>query len=157
MVEIRPDTSPTFLKWKNQFKKDFSRHNFMIYLDCLSEKIKIEDWDASEGIINQFVLKCGAHPIAHWRLIQIETAEAILTRILWKDLAYSQERMNFSTAKRLTVDFFNNFVPPMLYLTNGEKSAQGYTWDPITEATFDGGVIVFDGQKVGMLWVADED
>ncbi len=157
MVEISPDTSPTFLTWKNQVKKDFSQHQFMIYLDRLSEKVTIDDWDAAERIINQFVLKCGAKPIPHWRRIQVKAAEAILTRILWKDLAYSRERMRLSTAKRLTADFLKNFVPPMLYLTNGEDISQNYTFDPITEATFDGGVIVFDGQKVGMLWVTDED
>lgn len=157
MVEINPDTSPNFLKWKNQFKEDFSQHHFLIYLDCLSEKIRIEDWGAAEKIINQFVLRYGAKPIAHWRRIKVETAEAILSRILWKDLAYSIERMSLSTAKRLAAEFLKNFVPPMLYLTNGENLAHNYTYDPITDATFDGGVIAFDGKKVGMLWVMDED
>jgi hypothetical protein len=157
MVDISPDTSHLFFTWKKQLEEKYAQHHFIAHLFRLSEKIGVENWAAAETIINQLVLKCGAHPIAHWRLIQVDTAKAILTRILWKDLAYSRERMSLSTAKRLAADFLANFVPPMLYVTNGENLESNYSYDPITDATFDGGVIVFDGAKVGMLWVMDED
>lgn len=44
------------------------------------------------------------------------------------------------------------------YYTNdcsdGERLS---TWDPISDSTFDLGVVVSDEQHIGILWVQDED
>lgn len=47
-----------------------------------------------------------------------------------------------------------------MYDTNADVQS-GYvelsSWTPISQATFDAGVVVVDKKNIGMIWVEDED
>ncbi|WP_254610248.1 hypothetical protein [Bacillus tequilensis] len=49
-----------------------------------------------------------------------------------------------------------------MYYTNADVDVQSgdvrlSSWSPITQATFDAGLVVIDKKKIGMFWVEDED
>ncbi len=65
-------------------------------------------------------------------------------------------------------EFLAEFGLEASFFTNGNweegwkraedgRSAVGPSWDPVTSATFDGGVIALDQERSGILWLGDED
>jgi hypothetical protein len=67
--------------------------------------------------------------------------------------------MEPETAHLIAESFLGLFSPPHArYYTNGsfeEHSAEG--WAPITESTFDHGVVACDDESIGIMWAHDED
>ncbi len=82
---------------------------------------------------------------------EIDEASARLTvqRLLYRDLAYSAEIMPERQAEQLTEEFFAQFGGGARFFTNNGC--------PVTEATFDEGVLVLGSHRSGCLWVEDED
>jgi hypothetical protein len=88
----------------------------------------------------------------------------IARSILHKDIAYHTEIMPLPRADELARKFLASFRgPPVDYFSNGsfthhdDGSVTLSSWSPLTEATFDTGIIVLDAGHVGCLWVEDED
>ena len=109
---------------------------------------------------DSFVASHGFRPLGKaWRIIQRSEALDSLYRILFRDLAYQQLLMEEKTARFIAESFLDLFSPHhSRYCTNGsfdERSMLG--WTPITEATFDHGIVAFDEEHIGMIWVQDED
>ncbi|WP_413191927.1 hypothetical protein [Pararobbsia alpina] len=86
---------------------------------------------------------------ACYREIDESTARSIAAEVLHRDQAYSVEIMTPDRAERLTAKFFEQFGAQARYFTNN--------WCPVTDATFDVGVIVIGAMQSGCLWVEDED
>jgi hypothetical protein len=84
-----------------------------------------------------------------YREVDEATARESVKRLLHRDLAYSAEVMPEREAARLTEDFFAQFDLGSKYFTNNSC--------PVTDATFDEGVLVIGRQGCGCFWVEDED
>jgi hypothetical protein len=119
-------------------------------------------------VIDAFVGNLGFVGIGdRWEEINRRVAETIAQRILHRDLAYNVEIMSAELACDLAARFLNLFTAQARYFTNGtlyqlhERFNAGVThfssFEPITEATFDTGVVCLDKERIGLLWVQDED
>ena len=98
-----------------------------------------------------------------------ELAEGILASLLHKDIAYSVEIMALEKAKVLTKKFFSLFSSHALYFSNSTWNenehavpAKGFklglsSWSPLTELTFDSGIIICDDNIVGIAWFSNDD
>jgi hypothetical protein len=92
------------------------------------------------------------------------TALVILTGLLLKDMAYGIQLMAPNEANSIADDFFSYFPEDgSRYYTNGRWDnyfvgmSSGYSFVPMTEQTFDGGVIVISEKIAGCIWFEDED
>ena len=97
-------------------------------------------------------------------LRQVERGDAIATieTILWKDLAYSQELMPRATARLYAEDFIREFAEDgcVIYSNadwKGHHESFSSSWDPMTPATFDAGIVIVNFASAVCLWVEDED
>ena len=99
-------------------------------------------------------------------LLRVSEALAlqIARSVLHKDMAYDTVIMSWARADELACRFLAMFhSPPTEYFSNGSftQSDTGpvglNSWSPLTQATFDTGVIVVEAGLVGCLWVEDED
>ncbi len=98
-----------------------------------------------------------------------ETAVAVLSELLHKDMAYGAKMMPQEEADLLATDFLSLFGEKSRYFSNAtwqkeKDSFAGQThvkrlngWKSLTEATFDSGIIVADTDKIGIVWFEDED
>lgn len=88
----------------------------------------------------------------------------IARTILHKDMAYDSEIIPLSRADDLARRFLALFInPPTEYFSNGSFTQRDdgavalSEWSPLTQSTFDTGIIVVESELVGCLWVEDED
>ena len=86
---------------------------------------------------------------ACYREIDESTAHSFVAEVLHRDQAYSVEIMTAAHAEQLTGKFFEQFGAQARYFTNNGC--------PVTDATFDVGVLVIGVLQSGCLWVEDED
>jgi hypothetical protein len=129
--------------------------------------------------LDQFVvhLRQGLKPLgSSWRPIDRQEAQEIILLILAQDLAYNSEIMSVELARSLSEQFLALFDDSCQYFTNGnfrsyylnrvDEQAHPLKkntphvfggWMPLTEATFDTGVICFDETYTALIWVEDED
>lgn len=94
--------------------------------------------------------------------IDAVTARCPVHVILHQDLAYEVEIMPTARAEALADQFLAQFGDEgARYYTNGRlDKARGpgvVSWNPVTSATFDTGVLVISRQCSGCLWMEDED
>jgi hypothetical protein len=102
-----------------------------------------------------------------YKQIEESSARDLVRLVLHRDLAYKSEIMAESRAAELTDRFFAQFGPGARFFTNGtfhegprllsDSASTGASWKPVTEATFDTGVLVVAPGRSGWLWVEDED
>jgi hypothetical protein len=121
-----------------------------------------DDRSSAERAANVFISRRGFTSFGNsWEPISRGDVLRIWTRILHRDLAYNAEIMPESDAESLAARFFALFDPESaIYLTNcvaAKLDKSGFTWNPITAATFDIGAIVMDANNIGLIWVEDED
>lgn len=113
------------------------------------------------AILNSFVTQLGYSALDNrWKEITQEEAYKILIFVLNKDLAYSVELMSLEEAEEFANKVFNFFTGGCKFFTNAlfvdNYSALG-TWDSLTKATFDTGVVILGDRQIGIVWVKDED
>jgi len=98
----------------------------------------------------------------------VALAKNILTTLLHKDLAYGVELMPLDKAGLFTDRFFSLFSSQALYFSNSVWNENEYTpdkafefglssWAPLTELTFDSGIVICDNSKIGIIWFSDDD
>ena len=104
-----------------------------------------------------------------WQKIEAPTAVRIATCVLHRNLAYNLEHMDESLARTLAELFVKkHFSEDTRFFTNkhpeNEKFAEKdfddislVSWMPVTNSTFDAGIIGINSKQIGMLWVQDED
>ena len=111
----------------------------------------------------------GIRPIGEkWRRLDRDTTSRVLLALLIQDMAFSEPRVPEDQARAASDEFLGSFGAGAAFFTNG-KWEDGWTtsagtgvsfgpeWEPVTEATFDGGVLVLDVARSGILWLEDED
>jgi hypothetical protein len=86
---------------------------------------------------------------ACYREIGESAAHSLIVEVLHRDQAYSVEIMTAAQAEQLTGKYFKQFGSQARYFTNN--------WCPVTDATFDVGVIAIGALQSGCLWIEDED
>lgn len=93
-----------------------------------------------------------------WKEVTETDARHILTRIIAFDLAYGLPDIDKPLADTIRDSFLALFDQHSRYFTNGTFDSKGLTgWTPLSDATFDSGVVVMDSASIGLLWVEDED
>ena len=111
--------------------------------------------------LDAFVTRLGYKAINdQWIEINISDARHIIVQILKEDLAYNYECMSEKEANTFVEEIFTtlNVDQGAQFFTNGNYyEEQGNSWCPITNATFDTGVLILNGQKINLVWVEDED
>ena len=85
----------------------------------------------------------------------------ILETILWKHLGYNDEIMERTTARRHAEEFISSFVEPECRLySNGKwqnfRKSSVFSFNSMTEAMYNAGVVIIHPQYAAMLWVEDE-
>lgn len=104
--------------------------------------------------------------LASYKEIDSASARRLAELILSQDLAYHAGIMPTILAAELTDRFLAQFgTDGVSFYTNGtfhEAPGQklkraGNSWEPVTEATFDTGILVLGPRCSGCLWVEDED
>ena len=99
-----------------------------------------------------------------WLEISAADAHAIVSTLLHRDLAYGIEIMPFTVAAEFATRFLDLVPEPHSYFTNSDWAVTGDSapatlngWTPISDATFDSGVVCLGDGAAAMLWVEDED
>lgn len=112
------------------------------------------------GILQAF----GLHDLPQdLKVIDSERARLVLRSLLWKDLAYHAECMAESTAIEFADRIVTEFVTPAGKIFTNSTDWEGYhtasvaSFNPMTDATFNGGVIVVEPEYAVCVWVEDED
>ncbi|WHX39765.1 hypothetical protein QNH36_19255 [Mesobacillus sp. AQ2] len=114
---------------------------------------------------DQFLNEIGFKPIEikeNWKKVDKNEAQRILEYILSFDMAYDTELDAKPEAKTLSSYFLSIFHRKAAFFTNGyfEEDAGSYRlrgWTPITDSTFDTGILAIDKYKIGILWAEDTD
>jgi hypothetical protein len=121
------------------------------------------------ALIDVWVARHGFQGIGDsWLEVRHEEALSLLEYVLSRDLAYDDSTIiPAERARSLATRFLELLSPSARYFTNGafhlppqrlnEHVVQGPSWTPLTQATFDTGVIALDQQHIGIIWVQDED
>ncbi|QLE57471.1 hypothetical protein [Nostoc sp. TCL26-01] len=114
-----------------------------------------------QKIIDSFVSQLGYSPLGdRWQSINQEAAQKISEFVLTKDLAYAVEIMSLSEAEAIFQKISNLFQDDCQFFTNATfvNNYSGISsWDSLTEATFDTGVVMLNHRQIGLLCVKDED
>jgi hypothetical protein len=98
-------------------------------------------------------------PRGDWLEVPATEAEMILTNILNAQQAYGNEIMPVARAQELARGFVGLFGDKPRFFTNGhpaKRGAQRFVFR-LTGATFDWGIFVVGTNRLGLLWVGDED
>jgi hypothetical protein len=117
------------------------------------------------SVIDAAVASLGFQPIStSWREISSSEAVGILRNILNRDLAYNAEIMPGEVAQELAERFCALFPQTARYFTNGGwrtslggEAQSPVSWQPLTDATFDAGIVAVGNGYLGVAWVEDED
>jgi hypothetical protein len=102
-----------------------------------------------------------------WVPLPAGEAARVLCLVLTQDLAYGASLMAASVAEQLAAAFMAHVGPEASFFTNGSWAeapivgaggiVRGPSWQPITSATFDAGVVGVGSDHAAILWVEDED
>ena len=111
----------------------------------------------------------GLRPLGeNWRGVDRDTAARVLFTLLSKDMAFSSPRMSEEEARAACEEFLSQFGEESRFFTNGNwedgwtkpdgnNVSFGPSWESATNATFDGGIIVLERTRSGIVWLEDED
>lgn len=103
---------------------------------------------------------------AFYKEIDVDTARWLAAMVINQDMAYNAEIVPAARAADLAERFIAQFgTEEVRYYTNGtfhenqgpKLGSPSATWDPVTGATFDTGILAIGRQYSGCLWVEDED
>ncbi len=111
------------------------------------------------GDLSRVLSKLGFAPDASMLVEQDRvTALSILTALLWKDMAYEGECMPREQAEAFSNAIIDeNCDIHSRYFSNGNWALQE-SWNPLTNATFDAGIIISSGGRLYFcIWFEDED
>jgi hypothetical protein len=113
----------------------------------------------AHSVATAFVKALALTPPETWTDLDRQGALEVLTRVLHADLAYDMPMMTIDMADALACRFLACCGDTAVFVTNGSLALAptGGAWSPLTDATFDTGVIAVSARRVGMLWVEDED
>jgi hypothetical protein len=100
----------------------------------------------------------------HYFKIDAAEAQAVLVAVLSREMAYDSDLVPRDEAQVLAAAFVGQFAEESAsYYTNGDygkpKTTPGVGpgWNPVTDATFDTGVLVVSPTRIACAWFMDED
>jgi hypothetical protein len=109
----------------------------------------------------------GLRPLGeHWLEVSESDAEAIAIRLLQRDLASQVEIMPLAEATALATGLLLLVPPPFACFTNGDwadafrdesDTGEGFSFDPISDATLDAGIVCVGDGCTAIFWVEDEE
>lgn len=125
-------------------------------------RLLICDGECQEATFDQVASAAGLHPLGErWCVIDAEKAVRVVASVLHRDLAYGAELLPLSQALRLAeelVSYCGGNAARFATNTQGEPDAGFWSgWNPATEATLDGGILVLGRLARAVYWVEDED
>lgn len=100
---------------------------------------------------------------ADWEWLTREQAKTILENLIWRDMAYGVEVFERKVAEAYAQAFIDQLNPGAVFFSNCDypegigEDRPSYGWQGISAATFDSGVVALDRDRIGILWVEDED
>lgn len=113
------------------------------------------------AVLDQFARRHGLYPIADgWQELTRGGAVSLATAVLARDMAYDVRLMSDPEALELTERFVTTFSDSARFFTNNNRGMPGDAsrgWTPLTESTFDVGILGVDEHLIGVLVVQDED
>jgi hypothetical protein len=132
---------------------------------AVDERTATGDPRSYHAVLDEFVATFGFKGLGDaWIEVSSQAATKLVREILLKDLAYRVAMMSEDEAALLAKRFFALFDGSVRCFTNGNLVVQDAdptevpgSWNPITEATFDAGVVCLGSCRIGILWVEDED
>jgi hypothetical protein len=136
--------------------------------------------------LDSFVSHFGLKSIdISWVEIPEKVARWIISEYLHKDLAYGLKQVSKNYAEQLASQFLEHFARPAQFFTNGglytecpgatpekgsyflrlgeqpfnpeSKGVFEGSWTPLTEATFDTGIVAVNDDYIAIVWYSDED
>lgn len=125
---------------------------------CVISKREIEypDSNALVEILTEFEF---AHPNVRLHPIGREDASRLIEYLVAYDQAYGGPTDALDIADRCAEDFVRLFGDEARFFTNTTDpiDARTRSWDSLTDATFDSGVVAVSATTVGIIWFEDED
>jgi hypothetical protein len=114
---------------------------------------------SGHSVATAFAKALALKPPDAWTELDASGALELATRVLHADLAYNMPTMPMDLAGALARRFLMCCGDDAVFLTNGSLafSPTHGAWSPLTEATFDTGVVAVSARRAGLLWVEDED
>lgn len=107
--------------------------------------------------LDQFVASLGFQAIgAGWRELDKNEATALLRRVLELNLAYKDYEMEPEQAALVAREYME-LSGAAKYFTNGTFSDNGWSGHKVAPGTFETGVAWVGADRIGILWVEDED
>jgi hypothetical protein len=117
-------------------------------------------------ILDAFLQRQGMQPLgSKWREISREAAFRHVCVLLHEDSAHHGYIMSKKRAMELATEVLAT-VAAARYFTNADlqdglvqwgSDFSGLSFDPITKATLDSGVVMINETEIGLFWVEDED
>ncbi len=92
-----------------------------------------------------------------WSSLDSYGAEGLVVRVLGKSLITDYWMMEGIEARAIAEHLFDTFQMPRQYFTNVlSYDDEGVTaWSPLSDSTFDAGVVIMDDQWVGILAIGE--
>lgn len=163
MVRIIPEIA-NYLEITELRAEILSKRNRGEVLYDIKQLIPAHSQEIAENqtaCIDLFITQLGYFPLgSRWEAVNQTAAKKILTLIMTKDLAYGGKIMSLPVATELIVKLFNLFPGNCQFFTNASFEndyTSISTWNSITKATFDTGIILVGNNRIGILWAKDED
>jgi hypothetical protein len=134
-------------------------------MHLLLEELPAVTSDNPVSLIDSTLTRLGFPALStEWREVVPDQAAKILRNVLHRDLAYTVEIMPVEVAEQFAARFRSIFPTTTRYFTNGTWRAgrsgefeHPVSWSPLTDATFDAGIVAVGEGFVGLAWVEDED
>jgi hypothetical protein len=141
---------------------------------CFTEAISDAASSSVVDLIDSFCSKHGFTAIGEqWCELTEEAASRHLSAVLQRDLAYGSEMISAKQARAIAVKFiecckpahyFSNTPVSTKSIETTQENSQTFSdrpltngWQPLTQATFDSGVVAVGKTKIALLWIEDED
>ena len=122
---------------------------------------------SGRDVADQLAVAAHYRPIGSlWLSIVHQAAAQVLQDILSYDLAYHGDVMARGEASKLAVAFLAHVGEAADFFTNGSwaeppvvttRVTKDPSWQPLSQATFDAGVVGVGLESAALLWVEDED
>jgi len=120
---------------------------------------------AVKAELDEFIAQLGFNGLNdQWSEIAVTAAQFIAMEVLRRDLPIGVHFLPEQEATRLAERFLSFFDSDVRCFTNGnliignaDASAPPGCFSPISASPSDTGIICVDNQRIGILWVDDED
>jgi hypothetical protein len=113
-------------------------------------------------VLARFGLGCSEFHDPMLREVDRAEARSVLVSLLSRDMAYNATLMTTQEAEILAEQFLQSFSADARFMTNLERPEDterpfDVGSSPITESTFDAGIICLAKPVAGCVWFEDED